>query len=73
MMGFLTLVTVVYVEVAKVETKFIIKDKYDEEYFLAYGKGMTTKRSEAYHYTREEIVQKFRLEKKYLVLIPVTK
>lgn len=72
-MGFLILVTVVYVEVAKVETKFIIKDKYVEAYFLGFGKGTTLNRSEAYHYTSEEIINSLRLKKKCHVLIPVTK
>lgn len=55
------------------ETKFIIKDKYAEAYFLGLDKGTTLNRSEAYHYTSEEIINSLRLKKKYHVLIPITK
>jgi hypothetical protein len=55
------------------ETKFIIKDKFLQTYWLAAGEGLTKERSEAYQYSREEIIHNSYFDKKEAVLIPVTK
>lgn len=73
MMGFYTLATVVYVEVVKVETKFIIKYRAIGQYFRAVGHGTTSDKSEAYRYTRTEIIFRSCFDKTRHVLIPVTK
>jgi hypothetical protein len=54
------------------ETKFIIKDKVLQTYYRAAGEGQTKERSEAYQYSREEIIHKSYFDKTEAVLIPVT-
>ena len=73
MMGLLTLVTVAYVEVAKVETKFIVRDKRTALYFRKTGRGTTSNKSEVYRYTRTELISNPYFDKTLEVLIPVTK
>lgn len=73
MMGLLILVTVVYVEVVKVETKFVIRRKDTCEYFLSMGNGVTSEKADAHRYTRETIKDNPCFNKKLHVLIPVTK
>ena len=55
------------------ETYFIIKEKSDGSYFLATGMGVTSNKSEAYRYTREEVRRNRYFSKTREVLILVNK